>query len=90
MVKSRTSSRATLLMSQTRKEKNKLSAAKSRQNKKAFVLQLEQQIVDLQNEIQNLRDQLMFFKQPLSTESFIVNTDDLFVPFLADFEQSVI
>lgn len=89
MPKNRKSFRAALAISQTRKEKNKLSAAKSRQNKKAFISQMEQQILELQREVQNLRDQLMFFKQPISTETFAVNTDDLFVPFLADFEQSV-
>jgi|GEM_PF-4327364 len=85
MPKTRKPFRSVLLTSEIRKEKNKISAAKSRENKKAYILELQMKIDELQREIQNLKDQLCIFKQPHLVETILVNPDDLFNPLFSDF-----
>jgi adenylylsulfate kinase-like enzyme len=75
MPKSLKDKRRSRMTKDVRKEKNKHSAAKSRAMKKAYVLQLEATISNLQAENEMLKNQIQAQEQTLITST----TDDAFV-----------
>ena len=86
--KARKSTKSVQSSIETRKEKNKLSAAKSRENKKAYIHEMQKRIFELEEENKLLSQQLLLFQQPFPIihETPNINPDDLFNPEFLDFE----